>query len=141
MTDEQRKYYEEKLARIRRGGYDHELWVQKSIGGYGNENLGPVDPPVVGMANSSDGFYCQWFQNREQVEEFIAQLRAAADEAWPASVPHIDGSAMSVGCTPLKWVSGLSVDQVPGGAYANFPRIPGLRVDPVTGNIGIGEKK
>ena len=39
--------------------------------------------PVVWLANDEDPFYMQYFQDRAEVEEFVAKLRKAADEAWP----------------------------------------------------------
>ena len=81
MNEEQRRVYESRLEQIRRGGCNHESWVERDIGARG-VLFGPVDPPVVGMANDDDGFYVQWFQNRAEVEEFISKLRATADEAW-----------------------------------------------------------
>jgi len=82
MKPEQKAYYEKELDSIRRGGYSHDVWVHDRIGGMGSDNLGPVDPPVVGMSNNSDGYYTQWFQNRDELEAFIAELRGAADKTW-----------------------------------------------------------
>ena len=53
------------------GHCKHEPWVQDSR---------------VWLANDDDGHYSQDFINREEVEELISKLRAAADEAWPQTV-------------------------------------------------------
>jgi len=82
MTPEQKTYYDKELASIRRGGCSHDVWPCDGIGGMGLKHLGPVDPPVVGMSNDEDGHYTQFFQNRAEVEAFIAELRVAADQAW-----------------------------------------------------------
>lgn len=37
----------------------------------------------VFLANEEDGYYTEEFRNREELEVFIQELRAAADEAWP----------------------------------------------------------
>jgi hypothetical protein len=37
----------------------------------------------VFLSNDEDSFYTQEFRNREELEVFIQQLRATADEAWP----------------------------------------------------------
>ena len=37
----------------------------------------------VFLANDEDGYYTQEFRNREELETFIQELRATADEAWP----------------------------------------------------------
>jgi hypothetical protein len=37
----------------------------------------------VFLSNDEDSHYIQEFQNREELEAFIQQLRASADEAWP----------------------------------------------------------
>lgn len=38
----------------------------------------------VFLANEEDSYYTEEFRNREELEAFIQQLRAAADEAWPS---------------------------------------------------------
>jgi hypothetical protein len=37
----------------------------------------------VFLANEEDSYYTEEFRSREELEAFIQQLRAAADEAWP----------------------------------------------------------
>ena len=94
LTPEQKAYYDRELANIRRGGYSHDAWVHDGIAGMGSTNLGPVDPPVVGLANDSDGHYTQWFQNHEELEAFVVQLRETAEEAWgPAKLKWADRMA------------------------------------------------
>jgi hypothetical protein len=82
MTPEQKNYYDKELARIRRGGSDiFEPWMQDSIGGMGSHNLGPVDPPVVGIS-ADDPHYYQCFQNWDEVNKLIKQLEEQAIKAW-----------------------------------------------------------
>lgn len=83
MTPEQKAYVEQELAQIARGGNcDHEAFVVDHIFGMGESNLAKVDPPVVGLCNTDDSYYIQYFKNREEVERFITELRAVAEEAW-----------------------------------------------------------
>lgn len=82
MTPEQKEFYDKELASIRQGGYAHEAWMQDQIGGMGSNNLGPVDPPVVGFCQDGDPFYAQYFQNWSEVEALITQLREEAIKAW-----------------------------------------------------------
>lgn len=84
MTPEQKKFYDQELINIRRGGSFHDAFVLNKIGGMGSSYLGPVDPPVVGFGQDDDPFYTQYFQNWEEVETMIAQLRAEATKAWGA---------------------------------------------------------
>jgi hypothetical protein len=37
----------------------------------------------VFLANEEDSYYTEEFRSREEMEVFIQQLRATADEAWP----------------------------------------------------------
>ena len=37
----------------------------------------------VFLANEEDSYYTEEFRSREELEVFIQQLRATADEAWP----------------------------------------------------------
>jgi len=48
----------------------HEAWVEDG---------------TVRLANEEDGYYMQIFYKREQLDEFICELRKVADEAWPVS--------------------------------------------------------
>ena len=82
MTPEQKQYYESELQSIRRGGYKHSAFVIDSIPGKGSPNLGPVEPPVVGVSQEDDSFYMQYLQNWDEVEALIAQLREEATKAW-----------------------------------------------------------
>ena len=38
--------------------------------------------PGVCLSNDDDGHYVQLFENRSELEAFIAQLRAVADQVW-----------------------------------------------------------
>ena len=82
MTLEQKQYYDKELAAIRRGGESHDAFMQDRIWGMGSPDLGPVDPPVVGFGQSEDPFYTQYFQNWEEVNAMIKQLRVEAEKAW-----------------------------------------------------------
>lgn len=88
MTPEQQAYVEKKLALIERGGNcDHEAFVVDRIWGMGEDNLAKVDPPVVGLCNTNDSYYIQYFKNREEIEKFIEAVRKASDEAWGPPEP------------------------------------------------------
>ena len=65
---------------IESGGCNHTSWAQKdiSIGG----QLIAVIEPVVRLSNDDDPYYVQTFRTRNELEEFIAELRKDADEAW-----------------------------------------------------------
>lgn len=79
--DKEQQFYQERLAEIRRGGNtSHSVFVTDYIGGYGS-NLGPVDPPVVGLVGD-DHYYAQYFQNWDEVNKFIEELQAEATKAW-----------------------------------------------------------
>lgn len=84
-TPEQLAYHHEQLAKYRRGGSFHTSGVIANTFGMGSSNIAPVDPPVVCMGQDDDPHYCQYFNNREEVDAFIAELRAACDEAWGQS--------------------------------------------------------
>ncbi len=38
----------------------------------------------VVTGNKQDDFYCELFQSRNDLEEYISELRAAADKVWPS---------------------------------------------------------
>ena len=79
MNKEQ--YYLLQLANIRRGGNtSHSVFVTDYIGGHG-ANLGPVDPPVVGLVGD-DHYYAQYFQNWDELNAFILELQTEATKAW-----------------------------------------------------------
>jgi hypothetical protein len=40
----------------------------------------------ITLNNNNDGFYTQYFNNRQEVEQFIAELRDAVDNIWPDGV-------------------------------------------------------
>lgn len=83
MTPEQKKYFDNEVQEIRRGGRcNHNAFVVNSIGGMGSPNLGPVDPPVVGFGQEDDAFYTQYLRNWGEVEKLISQLRQEATKAW-----------------------------------------------------------
>jgi hypothetical protein len=73
------------LQEIANGGCSHLVYIRTHVGLEGHPNLLEKIAPVVEMANDGDPFYSQVFRNREELEEFIAELRSACDEAWPIS--------------------------------------------------------
>ena len=82
LTLKQKQYYEEELARIRRGGSIHSASMQDCVWGMGSNNLGPLNPPVVNFGQDDDPFYTQYLQNWDEVEALIYQLRKEATKAW-----------------------------------------------------------
>ena len=82
MTPEHQNQYNAHLREIRSGGYGHSAYAVTSIGGMGVENLGPVDPPVVGFGQDGDSYYQQYLQNWAEVNALIADLKAEATKAW-----------------------------------------------------------
>ena len=40
-------------------------------------------PPTMVLANDGDDYYTQVFRNRSQLNAFIDQLQAVANELWP----------------------------------------------------------
>ena len=76
------QYYKDRLAEIRRGGNtSHTVFVTDSISGHHSPNLGPVDPPVIGIVGE-DEYYVEYFQNWDEVNKFIEELQAKATKAW-----------------------------------------------------------
>ncbi len=59
-------------------GYKHTVWLDAS----GGIHEPGVVHQGVAMANNDDDFYYCLFESREEVEDFIAELRAAADQKW-----------------------------------------------------------
>ena len=84
MTPEQKAYYDRELREIRSGGDQHDAYVIDRIGGMGSDNLGSVDPPVVGFGQSNDPYYQQYLQNWDEVNALIDQIRRTAEKAWGA---------------------------------------------------------
>jgi hypothetical protein len=82
MTPKQKEYYDRQLKIYRQSCCIHEVYVIDCVFGIGSTNLGPVDPPVVGLSNDGDPHYQQLFQNWAEVNAFIEQVRAAAEQAW-----------------------------------------------------------
>jgi hypothetical protein len=84
VTPEQKQYYDRELASIRRGGHSHEAFAITSIGGLGEMTLGPVDPPVVGLCQDGDSYYCQYLRSWDEVDALIKDLEEEATKAWGA---------------------------------------------------------
>ena len=83
MTPEQQEYYDKELAVIKRGGNcKHDAFVVDCIWGMGSPNLGQVEPAAVGFSNNSDSYYAEYFNNWDEVNAFIDQIKKTAVEAW-----------------------------------------------------------
>ena len=82
MTPEQQEYYGEELARIRSGGYSHDACIQDHVWGMGSYNLGPINPPVVAFGQDGDPYYTQYFNNWDEVNALINNLKQEAIKAW-----------------------------------------------------------
>ena len=82
MTPDQKEYYDRQLAEIRSGGVEHSAFVVDRVRGMASADLGRVDPPAVGFSNDDDPYYMQYFQNWDEVNALIADLKKAAEEAW-----------------------------------------------------------
>ena len=81
-TPEQLVFHQEKVKKYRMGGFQHSSCVISHTFGMGIHNIAPVDPPVVCLSQDDDPYYSQYFNSRDEVEAFIAELRKCADEAW-----------------------------------------------------------
>ena len=82
MTPEQKAFYEKELASIRRNSIpSDQFFVVDCIGGLGSYNLGPVDPPVIGIA-CDDPHYTMYLQSWDDVNAYIRQLTEQAEKAW-----------------------------------------------------------
>ena len=75
---EQELYMEEYL--IAQGGYRHDVWAQRDVVFRGQRR---AIRPVVAISNESDPHYCGYMRTRQEVEDLVTRLRAAAQEAWP----------------------------------------------------------
>ena len=73
----------------------------------GSQNLGPVEPKVVGFCNDGDPFYVEYFNNWDEVNAFIDHIRETAVEAWGEENP---------------------------APYMTYP-LSGINIDPVTGDM------
>jgi len=82
MYSQQHTYYNQQLAKIRRGGSHHYAEILDSIGGLGSYNLGPVSPPVVMFGQDDDPHYTQYLQNWQEVDALVNNILAAAEKAW-----------------------------------------------------------
>ena len=82
MTTEQQPNYQKQLAKIRRGGSEHDACVLDCVFGMGSPNLGPINPPVVAFGQDDDPHYTQFLQNWDEVNALINNLRTEAEKAW-----------------------------------------------------------
>lgn len=71
----------------RRRGTTHETWIE------GTETI---------LANVEDGYYFQRFANWDELEQFIAETRATATQAWgpPNSQASLADRVVQTGLTP-----------------------------------------
>ena len=124
MTPEQKEYYDKELAIIKRGGNcKHDAFVVDCVWGMGSPNLGQVEPAAVGFSNNSDSYYAEYFNNWDEVNAFIDQIKKTAVEAWgeqESADPIIINTNGQVG--------------VNHNNYMTYP-LSGIDVDPVTGNM------
>ena len=82
-TEEQKQaYYKRELTEISQSGDEHSAYVISSISGLGFQNIGPVDPPVVGFGQSNDPYYQQYLHNWDEVDALIKDIEDAAMQAW-----------------------------------------------------------
>jgi hypothetical protein len=81
-SQHQNDYYNQQLAKIRRGGSHHYAEILDQLGGLGSSNLGPVSPPVVVFGQDDDPHYTQYLQNWQEVNALISNIIAAAEKAW-----------------------------------------------------------
>jgi hypothetical protein len=65
------------------GNCKHEAYVVTETREWinGQQVITPVTP-YVQLSNDDDSYYKQGFETREELEEFIAQLRAAGNQAF-----------------------------------------------------------
>jgi hypothetical protein len=54
-----------------------------------------VEDGKVFLSNDEDGYYTEEFKNREELETFMNQLLAKADEAWPSTENSITFNSQS----------------------------------------------
>ena len=109
MTPEQQKYYDKELAVIKRGGNcKHDAFVVDCIWEMGGPKLGQVEPAAVGFSNNSDSYYAEYFNNWDEVNAFIDQIKKTAVEAWG--------------------------EQENPAPYMTYP-LSGIDVDPTTGDV------
>lgn len=59
------------MTRNPKPGLKHDVW---SVNGF------------VCISNNEDDHYTQFFNNRKEIEDFIAELRQEMDEVWPEGV-------------------------------------------------------
>ena len=84
MTPEQQESFERQLNYIRSGGDEGpDVFLVDRIAGMGSENLGPVDPPAVGMCGE-DPYYVTYFNSWDEVNGFIKHLMDTAVQAFGA---------------------------------------------------------
>ena len=88
MTPEQQKFYDKRLALIRQGGDStHSAFVVNSIQVTYDSNPVPVEPAAVGLCNDDDPVYVTYFNNWDEVNAFIDQIKKTAVEAWGEENP------------------------------------------------------
>ena len=84
MTPEQQESFERQLDYIRSGGDEGpNVFLVDRIAGIGSENLGPVDPPAVGVCGDYE-YYVTYFNNWDEINAFIKQLTDTAVQAFGA---------------------------------------------------------
>ena len=136
MTPEQQKYFDSELNDIRRGGSGNDVWVVDRIAGMGSENLGPVDPPAVGMCGE-DPYYATYFNSWDEVYAFVKQLMDTAREAFGE-----DNATLVIdtgGQVAVRPENNNLYTFPESGVQIIPPQI--ANIDPVTGDVSIGKEE
>ena len=136
MTPEQQEYFDSELNTIRRGGSGNDLWMVDCIAGMGSENLGPVDPPAVGMCGE-DPYYTTYFNSWDEVNGFIKQLTDTAVQTFGADNKTLvidTGGQVAVSSENYKLYTFPE-----SGVQIIPPQI--ANIDPVTGDVSIGKEE
>ncbi len=72
-------------------GYKHDVYIvnkSKVVGG----KIVPSGEKMVSIANNSDPFYSWEFETRQEIDDFIEQLKKARDKAFVERSPQCSTS-------------------------------------------------
>ena len=137
MTPEQQEYFDRQLNSIRRGGNERlEAFVVDRIVGKGSDNLGPVDPPAVGMCGD-DPYYVTYFNSWDDVNAFVKQIMDTAVAAFGA-----DNATLVIdtgGQVAVRPENNNLYTFPESGVQIIPPQI--ANIDPVTGDVSIGKEE
>ena len=137
MTPEQQESFDRQLNYIRSGGDEGpDVFLVDRIAGMGSENLGPVDPPAVGVCGDYEN-YVTYFNSWDEVNAFVKQLTDTALEAFGADNKTLvidTGGHVSVRSENYRlYTFPESGVQIIPTQIAN--------IDPVTGDVSIGKEE